>query len=108
MDKECPTLCGKVYSISYYINVYLEIYIPFLFESVKKLNKGTDKILRKSICIILAPSMHIHTCPYVGRNCGVFSSVCIPFKSRRNPRENNFHPQHQIYFFSSILYMCII
>lgn len=76
MDKECPTLCGKVYSIPYYINVHLEIYIPFLFESVKRLNKSTDKILRKSIYIILAPSMHIHTCSYVGRNCGAFF-ICM-------------------------------
>lgn len=75
MDKECPTLCGKVYSIPYYINVHLEIYIPF-FESVKRLNKGTDKILRKSIYIILAPSMHIRTCSYVGRNCGEFF-ICM-------------------------------
>ena len=68
---------------------------------------------------------HIHTCPYVGRNCGEFfismhtifvslfvfwegvlREFCMPFKSTGDFRERNFIPQHQRYFFSSI-FMCL-
>ena len=81
---------------------YTEIYSYFLFESMKKLNKGIGKILQKSIYIISAPSMHIHPYPYVGGNCGEFSFVCMPSRSTRDPRENNFHLQRQKYVFSSM------
>lgn len=55
-------------------NVHLEMYIPFLFESMKKLSKGVGKILKKSIYII--SSMHIHILPYVCGNCGEFF-ICM-------------------------------
>lgn len=81
-------------------NIHLEIYICFLFESVKTLNKGISKILlRRAFQLHLCISTHVHMWMEIVES---FPSVCIPFRSTREPRENNFHHQCQRYFYSSI------
>jgi hypothetical protein len=53
-------------------NLSLEIFIPFLFGSLEKLNKGISKIFKQNIHVISHTPLHIHTSPYVGGNCEEF------------------------------------
>lgn len=90
MDKECSPLHGKVYSNPYYKKgVLLEIYIHFLFEQMKKLNKVIGKIL-KNIYIIsdIYTHIYLHMSMWWMEVVESFSLVCIPCKSIRDPWGN--------------------